>query len=44
MIDSYLKDSAFTAVKRGAKLCERGNICHRRNTKVVPSFFEKNVL
>ena len=27
VIDSYLKDSAFTAVKRDTKVCERGTIC-----------------
>ena len=36
VIYSYLKDSAFTAVKRN-KVCKRGNIfVNRRDTKGVP--------
>ena len=41
MIDSYLKESAFTAVKKGCKVnvlnkvCERGTIVNKRYTKEV---------
>ena len=42
MINSYLKDNSFTAVRRGAKFYTSGNICQWKEYKKGTIFSVKN--